>query len=604
MKDRSLAKVMLLASCLILLSILIAGSVVYVITEKQVVKKLKTKDLLYIGESISSKIEGRIGRARESSLLLAKDPELVDWLKGGEKDAQAGNHMLTKLKELAGDYDYNNSFIVSAVSGNYWSEAGKVIDVVSKSDPSDEWFFRTLASKKPVSVVLDYNDARQDTFVFVNVLIGDPDKPLGVAGIGLSLKELASDFKTYKYSESSRLWLTDDAGKIYMADNLDQYGKQLQSFIPQSEAEKLFGQRKTPAGTPDTLEYKDASGRLLDLVVYPVPSTDWRLIFSIPRSETASFLDTIKLHTLLAVIICILAMIFFFFFITRYLANPYQRALELNKELELRVQERTKELVEQTQKLTDSIEYAKRIQQAILPTREKLKEPFEDFFLYWRPRDVVGGDFYWTKQVDDGYLLAVGDCTGHGVPGALMTMVAVSSLNRIVETGIATNPAEILKELNKLVKSTLQQEHGTSLSDDGLDIGLCHITREQLSYAGAKTALYIKNGEACRTIRGDRKSIGSRKMHASFQFTTTVASLAPDDICYMTTDGFLEQNGGAKNFGFGRQRFEQLIESAYPKPLAEQELDFHDRLERYMGTESQRDDITLLAFKPKGQLPV
>jgi serine phosphatase RsbU (regulator of sigma subunit) len=600
-KDQSLMKVILIASMIIVLSIVLAGTAVYKIAEKEVVSKLKSKDLVRIAESIASKIDGRLLRAQESALLLAKDPELIEWLAGGEKDKVIGDHVLQKLNNLAKGFDYSNGFIAGRATNHYWIEDGQISKILSESNPADKWFYDSVASKKQISLNIDYDESWRDTFVFLNVLVGNVDSPVGVAGIGLSLKELANNFTNYKYGANSNLWLIDNRGKIYLSDRVADIGTMVSSIVPEQAIEQMLGQlNETDLGsqTPVVLDYEDKEGQRMDLISYPLQSTDWKLLFQMRRSETVSFLDTIKLNTVLASSVCIIAMMFMFFFVTRNLANPYKRSLELNKKLEQAVQERTKLISEQKQKLTDSIDYAKRIQESILPSRDSMENVLPEHFLLWEPRDVVGGDFYWMKRVKDGYLLAVGDCTGHGVPGAFMTMVSISILNRIAETAKDIDPASILQSMNRLLKETLHREQGGDLMlDDGLDIGLCLVRGNKLIFAGAKTSLFMKNDQELQVIKGDRKSIGSMRTDNQFGFRNSELIVSAGDSFYITTDGYLDQNGGIKNVSFGRQKLIELIEQFHGKPLEEQEALFRSRLHEFMGNEPQRDDITILGFK-------
>ncbi|WP_240416289.1 SpoIIE family protein phosphatase [Paenibacillus periandrae] len=599
-KDQNLMKVILIASIIIVLSIVIAGTSVYIIAEKEVVNKLKSKDLVRIAESVASKVDGRLQRAKESSLMLAKDPELINWLADGEKDEKLRGHVIEKLNNLATGFDYSNGFIASKKTGNYWIENGQASKVLSEGNAADQWFYKTVASKQQVTLNLDYNEVRQDTFVFVNVLVGKADAPVGVAGIGLSLKELATNFADYKYGAKSNMWLIDNSGKIYLSDDISKVGTMVSTLVPEQLAQQMLGQLNQADSNgqqPVVLDYMDNEGQKMDLISFPLKSTDWKLLFQMRRSDSVSFLDTIKINTGIASLLCILAMIFMFYFVTRNLANPYKRALELNRKLEQAVQERTKQISEQKQKLTDSIDYAKRIQDSILPSREEIEGVLQDHFVLWEPRDVVGGDFYWMKQTNDGYLLAIGDCTGHGVPGALMTMISISILNRIAETAESMDPASILQSMNRLIKETLHREHGDLMSDDGLDIGLCFVKGDHLTFAGAKTSLYMKNDQELTVIKGDRKSIGSVRTNNQFNFANAELTVSTGASFYMTTDGYLDQNGGVKNVSFGKQKLMEMIEQFHGKPLGEQEALFRSRLMDYMGDEPQRDDITILGFK-------
>ncbi|GBF34980.1 serine phosphatase RsbU [Desulfocucumis palustris] len=592
-------KVILFASAIIILSIILVGSFVYFFTEKEVVRKLKSKDLVYIAESIASKIDGRVERAKETSLLLARDPEIIQWVTGGDRaDSPAGKHAIERITELSRKYDYNNSFVVSTVTNHYWAESGRIIDTMTPADPDDSWFFEVISSKRPVSVVIDYNAERKGTFVFVDALMGNIEHPLGVAGVGLSLDSLSKEFQRFKYGEDSDLWVIDGQGKIYLSDNVEQNGKNIRDFVPDSVKNQLLNNFNKNNNSAFDLDYKNSKGQLIDLISYPVKSAGWVLVLQIPRNDTVSFLETIKLNTLSATLIALISITFFFYFVSRYLANPYKRTLQMNQELESKVAERTRELHEKNQKLIDSIEYAVRIQEAVLPSKDKLSGLFKEHFILWKPKDLVGGDFYWVKRFKKDCLVVVGDCTGHGVPGALMTMLSISILNQIVDGHNKENPALLLKKLNNIIKQTLGQQNRQALTDDGLDIGICYFNgKNTITFAGAKCSLYTRKNDELKIVKGNRKSIGYVKTDANYAYTNNLIDIEENDVLYMTTDGYIDQGGGSNTYSFGKKRFIEVINGCYQKPLALQFDIFIDKLNKYMGDEIQRDDITVMAFK-------
>lgn len=595
--DRGTIKVVAWACVIIIVSVALTGFINYEITRKAVVDKLKSRDLLVVVDSIAGKIDGRVARAKETASMLAQDPAILQWVNDAEQDERLGGYAKTRLHDIAQHYDYANSFIVSAVTNHYWAEGFQMIQVMSPGDPNSLWFFEALKSGKPLQLNLDYNSARQDTFVFLNALMGDPAQPVGVAGVGLSLRDISRDFQKFKFGEDSRLWLIDAAGKIYLSDNLRDNGKYLGELIPLTVASRIVNDRTVSTASSHTIEYTDEAGETVDLAYQSTQTTDWKLVFQIPRRESVGLLDSIKWNTMVAGLVALIVMVFIFYFVSRRIADPLKRALLLADEMESQVRERTRELAETNHKIMDSIDYAKRLQESILPTRAELVAAFRDYFILWQPRDVVGGDFYWLRRLDaDRVLFAVADCTGHGVPGALMTMAVNLALHHIVDQN-HTEPAEMLAELNHQIKAALHRNDSGEMTDDGLDIGICRIDRNRrLIFAGAKISLYIGREDEVTRIKGDNKSLGYRQSADTLTFDVHEWAIRPGDRFYMTTDGYLDQNGGEKDLPFGRNRLSEVIARQDGISLTDQETAFAAALREYMHGEAQRDDITIIGF--------
>lgn len=279
------------------------------------------------------------------------------------------------------------------------------------------------------------------------------------------------------------------------------------------------------------------------------------------------------------------------------LTNSFNVMKQNLVELIGRLKSNADELKDKNERINDSISYAKRIQETVIPSEQQLEEVFQEHFIIWRPRDVVGGDFYWYHRTQKGFYIAVGDCTGHGVPGALMTTLSISALDYSVDTDEYISPAAILERLNETLKKSLNQETLSGPTDDGLDIGLCYVEENTITYAGAKLSLFKKTAEEIEEFKGDRKSIGYRRTPKNYTYTNHIITGIHDASFYITTDGYIDQNGGNRNYSFGRSYFSKLIEDSAGLSLSEQKEFFESELNKFMGDEVQRDDITVLGFK-------
>lgn len=598
LRDKGTMRIVVLACAVIVLAVATTGVVGYVITYDAVLEKIRTRDIVYMIDAASAKIGGRIARAEETSLLLARSPALNAWVAGAEKDEVLGAYALAQMNGIASQYDYANAFIVSAVTNRYWAEGPRLMQVLREGEPDSVWFYNALKARKEVAMKLEFDrNRRRDTFVFVNALVGGAQSPIAVAGVGLSLDDMSREFAQYRFSENSDIWLIDESGKIYLADDLDAGGKSIRDFLPESVAARILETRERAAAEPTIAAYSAPGGETVDLAYRSVGNGELRVVVRIPRSESMAVLDTIRWNTIIASVTALILLVFIFYFVSRRIADPLKRALLLAENMEALVAKRTGELAEKNRELMDGIEYAEKIQASILAKPSELKAIFCDHFVLWRPKALVGGDLYWVRRMDDGTsFIAVFDCTGHGVPGAFMTMTVNALLGQIVDRS-DMDPAGILSELNRRAKENLHRNDQVQTAGDGLDIGICRVERGgRLWFAGARLPLYIASGEGATLIKGDKASIGYASSPDDLQFTNHVWDICGEDRFYLATDGFVDQSGGEKNYPFGRKRLLRAIASLRGKDMRAQGEAIEEALNHYMGAEPQRDDITMVGF--------
>ena len=293
----------------------------------------------------------------------------------------------------------------------------------------------------------------------------------------------------------------------------------------------------------------------------------------------------------------------------RELKDANEKLEDYSKTLELKVALRTRDLREKNRLIMDSMHFAQRIQQSILPLEEKISAVFPEYFIIFKPKDIVSGDFYWYEQEGDKIFIAAVDCTGHGVPGALMAMIGSTILNKLVEEQHIYDPALILGYLHKDIRAALkqQQEGVRHIDTAGMDVCLCMIeknktgNRKKIVFAGAHLPLFIvKNNENADIleIKGDRKSIGRLQVKADAErkFTQREIRLETGDMIYLTTDGFAHQNN-SRDKKYGKKRLKQLLQRIAPLPVEKQKDELIKKLGNHMGKEEQRDDITLLGIR-------
>lgn len=265
---------------------------------------------------------------------------------------------------------------------------------------------------------------------------------------------------------------------------------------------------------------------------------------------------------------------------------------------EHRLQGTLSDLSSAQHQIRESLDYASLIQTSFLSGQELLTDWLPEHFLVWEQRDKVGGDFYWFKPWDNGLFIGIIDCTGHGVPGAFMTLIVQSLLDRAVED-CSGSPARVLGRMNRLIKDALGQNEKGAASDDGMDCVLCHIDMEagNLVFAGANSPLFLVDENGAQCVKGDRCGLGYVRSPRDFVFTDVELPLVPRTRFYLTTDGLFDQVGGEKGFPFGRRRFGAFMEENYRMPIREQGNAFMHHLKEYQGCETRRDDVTMLGFE-------
>lgn len=293
---------------------------------------------------------------------------------------------------------------------------------------------------------------------------------------------------------------------------------------------------------------------------------------------------------------------------TRKIEDAYGEIQSMNASLEKQNNEiefQKKELSRKNDKITASINYAQRIQNAILPTKDAILKSFPESFVYFRPKDIVSGDFYWHYETPTHSFIAAIDCTGHGVPGAFMSMIGERLLKQIVIADRTTDPGKILDLLNHYIKIELHKpEEGKRALKDGMDMCMCVHEKQNsmLKFAGAKNPLYYIVHNQFEHIKGDKFSIGSADLD-EFQYETHSIEIKSTTFFYIASDGYQDQFGGPINRKIGGKKFREMLNMIHKIPKEKQALALDQFLIRWMTGESKKemqiDDILVIGFTLK-----
>ena len=609
-------------------------------------------------------IAALISRELALSQRFADSVLVRQWLQD-EENPEKKAQFFAEADGYNKDFRDHTWFLASAGSGAFYAnELGKPYSdapryVLDPAKEADSWFFSSIERAEPYNINVNYDDYLAVTRVWINVIIRDGARGIGIAGTGIDLSSFLKEFIASSEPGVTPMILSA-SGAIQAHRKADLIAKNQAGskasldqtlagqLLAGAERDRLNEALVSVAGQPGEVGmlHVTLDGKPQLLALSYIPELKWYIVTAVDL-KAAQVLDKAWLNTAIAAVIAVLLVLLAAFsyavdiLVLKPLGNlrrsvlavadgdfdialPPPRRDELGDlsrafgtmatkirsntdELENRIQARTRDLeaanhdLRRTQKqINDSIDYASLIQRAILPDTQLAQKLDTQYFALWRPRDVVGGDFYVFRHDgdhgNDRYLAGVVDCAGHGVPGALMTMLARSALDHAMnETGI-DSPAAILTHADATMRGMLQACELPRAIATNMDAGLAYIDPKArlLRYAGAKISLYYSDGVAFSEIKGARRALGDRRQGS---YTDHDIALAAGVTYYLATDGFLDQAGGDHGYGFGNTRFSDLLLRHARLPMHEQAMALEAALESYRGAYPQRDDITVLSFR-------
>lgn len=324
----------------------------------------------------------------------------------------------------------------------------------------------------------------------------------------------------------------------------------------------------------------------------------------ISQEATIIELENQNFRSLVVALIFVLSLVAALLAVMRRNNLQMKRSKKLVEKQNEEIRSRTKEIEEKKRiieiknlNITDSIRYAKSIQEALL-NRNPLGQYLPESFVLFKPKDIVSGDFYWFDRKENCDILAVADCTGHGVAGSFMTVIGHSLLNRIINEENQVEPGMILSKLDKKLLETLKYQE-MSVSDHGMDIAVCKIdhNKKKITFAGAKRPVYLVRNNELMEYKGSNQSIGESLLSKQDGFTEEVIDIQQGDVFYMFTDGFADQFGEAQNKKYMSKRFKDMLVNIHQQGMESQKATLQKDLKIWKGNLEQTDDILVIGFK-------
>ncbi len=525
----------------------------------------------------------------------------------------------------------------------------EVVDTLSPDDEDDIWFFKTIKDKAPYNLNVDHNVQLSVTNLWVNYAMRRSSETLGVVGTGIRLTEFINDFVSQETKGITSMMI-DGGGAIQAHMDPAQIthnvlGQESGESVGIWRLLSLSDDRKTlrrnmaqlREGTSDAATFfLELDGKRTLVAMAYLQPLNW---YTLALFEPGSMVGLHEMGTLVAVlgISLLITVIAFIIGQNQLIVHPLDQlsrgALRMSSgdydvrlpvaqrdeigdltqifngmatiiadytgNLENKVAERTHELSEAYGVIRGSIQYASRIQHSVIPDTSLLEEHVSGYFVYWEPRDVVGGDIYWNYTWGDGLLVILGDCTGHGVPGAFMTLIVTGALNRARMEVPQGDIAALVQRMHQLTQITLRQNTGHSESDDGMELGVCYLPFDMssLKFTGARFELFILDNGQVKVIKGTKRGIGYCSIPLTQEYGTQTICVHKGMRFYMTSDGLIDQIGGPKRRSFGKNRFKQLIVAMEHLPMKEQKERLQSTLQDFQGQEMRRDDVSVIGFE-------
>lgn len=613
-----------------------------------------TKEALLEKNKIISIIDREVALAQK----MADDTALRRWA-SDEDNKELSKQAFAELESYRRIYRDKSFFIALAPSNHYYvynKQSGhNRVEMVTldAQKTEDAWFFEGLRNIDGYALNLDYNPTLKEAKVWFNaIMVDDYGKRHGICGGGITITDFLNEI-VYTRQKGLSTILIDRAGFIQAHENRKivdhnantrDAAKKITIFSLMDDAARQNQLREAitslSAGKSEVQAFPvRVGGKNYLLAVSYLQGTGWFNVVLVDVSRVISVKEFLPIVTIMALAL-LLVIITIGILINRMVLVPLTRLsiasqeiaagrydialpvtgkdelgdltgsfntmsatiLDHTTNLELKVQERTDELsvtnrmLEDSQhRIMESISYARKIQTSILPTQESLDRCLGEHFILYRPKEQVGGDFYYLREFPDHFLLAVIDCTGHGIPGAFMTMTVNAVLNHVIDAACNDNPARILTELNRKMQNTLHMQE----VDAGLDIAICMVERRtgRLVYSAAGLPLHIVSHGTVREIRGDHQRVGYKGSRLDYLYTNHELFLGAGDCCYLTSDGLLDEPGGSKGYGFGAERFRTALVGNAQLSMHSQSETLERIISEYRGEHRQRDDVTVAAFR-------
>jgi len=574
-------------SIVLFLSIFIPGSIAFAILMEQNLVSSTGTQLSSIVSREQIKLEASVNSEIGIVLNMANSPLIKRYFQNPE-DPELEQMALEELEAFEQTFSSGMVFWIND-KDKIFHFSGQTPYVVDPEHPDNYWYNRTLYDTEDYNFNINYNPDIDMMNLWINAPVYDNHKnPIGMIGGGINLTDFI-DAMYERFTINADLYLFNADREITGAKDLSYIEKKIgiDEKLGQLGTEILERKQSIKPGDTAFFELHYFNGVV---VIGSIPSLNW-YITALHHFNTGDSLRngmTILFVVMLAVMLAIIVIFNIF-------------AIRLLNESEL-----AKRRVESANKtITESLNYAGKIQKNILPSEVVFEKAFSDYAIIWKPRDIVGGDIYWAKNFEDGTVLCVCDCTGHGTPGAFLTMLVVSAFESILTDENHRETALILYMLDRRLASVLHVESdeksnfGIMDINDGCDLAVLFISNDgSVTISAGNINVYVCDGKEVTRCKGQSVFAGEGALKSKDDVQTIVVPPNPENKFYISSDGLFDQIGGEKSRRFGTRIFQNIILENHNKKQNVIANMIWEAFEEYRGDEPRRDDFELFTFKP------
>jgi len=588
-------KFIIFSSALFLL-IFVLGSVAFVSLMGQILHDSAGSELMQVVRIEDFRLEAYVAGEIAVARKMAASPLIQHHFMDPDDKELAE----IALEEIEG---YRQTFLSKSV---FWvKDADKKLYMdtayaytVNPNDSANYWYNMTLYKTQTYNFNINYNPSLNVTNLWINVPVFNIEhNAVGMLGTGINLSDFVNKVNK-TYTGKADLYFFNASGEITWARDVELVAGKvtLEQKLGQTGAKILEETRSLKEGEVNFFEIRGKKGVA---AFSRIPLLDWNVVAI--RNFTVK--DTIQtdMTYLFGVIMLI---ILFIIVMMNVLASMRQD--KVTAELQAIDSKIARERAEAaSEAIMRSIEYASKIQRSLLPPGGAMASVFADYSVIWKPRDVVGGDIYWIKEFEEGTVLCICDCTGHGTPGALLTMLVVSALESITWPGNCDDTAGIVWQLDQRLSAVLHVESGAAAKrkitniDDGCDLAVLFIAKDgAVKFSSGKIPVFVCDGFGVTQYKGQKIFVGEGKLKNKYEVVVNNIPANPNNKFYIASDGLFDQPGGDAGRRFGYNTLKQVILDNHNETQAVITEKIWNAFEEYRGVNVQRDDVELVAFKP------